>query len=151
MGPKESIIRYCSYQERSHKEVRKKLYELGCSYEEAEVLLSEMIEMDLVNEERYTKAVVRGKFHVKQWGRNKIIYKLKTQDVSEYCLNKALGEINEKEYLENLNRLTEKKWNELKGEKNIFTKKGKVFNYLRQKGYESELIITAINELKNKQ
>ncbi len=144
-----SIQYYCKYQERCHKEVRNKLYELGCKTVEVNAHISDLIELDLLNEERYARAIARGKFRMKQWGRVKIVQQLKLNEVSEYCIKKALTEIDPDEYYSTLLRLADKKWQELKGEKNIFIKKKKAYNYLLQKGYEYSLINEAVNEILN--
>lgn len=149
MSARESIYRYCNYQPRSHQEARNKLYELGCKTPEVEELISELIEKGLLNEEQYARAIARGKFRMKQWGRIKIIQQLKLQKVSEYCIKKALTEIDADEYYETLKKLAEKKWAELRSERMQPIKKNKTFHYLAQKGYESSLITEAINEIIN--
>lgn len=149
MSARESIYIYCNYQPRSHQETRNKLYELGCKTPEVEELLAELIEKGLLNEEQYARAIARGKFRMKQWGRLKIIQQLKLQKVSDYCIKKAMTEIDPNEYYETLKKLTEKKWAELKSEKMLPIKKNKTFRYMAQKGYESSLITEAINEIIN--
>lgn len=150
MSYKDSITRYCQYQPRCHKEVRNKLYELGCTTPEVEEQIIELIQSGLLNEENYARAIARGKFRMKQWGRRKIVEQLKIQQVSDYCIKKALTEIDEDEYLLTLNLLAEKKLKELKSEKNIFIRKQKMYRYLVQKGYESSLSNEAINDILKK-
>ncbi|HRO42660.1 MAG TPA: regulatory protein RecX [Flavipsychrobacter sp.] len=140
MDREAAIWHYCNYQERSHKEVRNKLYEIGCIKSEVEDLIVKLIEADLLNEERYARAIARGKFRMKQWGRNKIIQTLKLQGVSSYCITKALTEIDQVEYANVLKKLGEKKWQELRSERSHLNKKGKFIRYLLQKGYETDLI-----------
>jgi regulatory protein len=65
---------------------------------------------------------------------------LKKKKVSEYCIKKGLLEINEHEYWNTLNLLSEKKVAELKSEKNIWIRKQKVQRYLVQKGYEPDMV-----------
>ncbi|RYE24368.1 MAG: RecX family transcriptional regulator [Sphingobacteriales bacterium] len=142
-----AIVHYCQYQERCHKEVRNKLYELGCYREEVEELLSKVIEQGLLNEERYARAIARGKFKMLHWGKVKIVQALKFDQVSDYCIKKALTEIDENEYEATGRRLLEKKWAELRGEKNIFIKKKKAYNYLLQKGYDAKLVHIFIEDL----
>lgn len=144
-----SIERYCNYQPRSHKEVRNKLYELGCKTVEVNEYISLLIQSGHLNEEQYARAIARGKFRMKQWGRNKIVNALKLQEVSPYCIKKALTEIDEDEYLETLAKLAGKKWEELQGTKNQLAKKQKTYMYLLQKGYESSLVTASINEIIN--
>lgn len=134
------IYRYCNYQERCQKEVRNKLYENGARREEAEQLIAELIGANLLNEERYACSFARGKFRIKNWGRRKIVYELKQNQLSEYCIRKALSEIDEDEYRETLKKLIPKKLDELKRERSPYTRKTKLQRYLVQKGYEMELI-----------
>lgn len=150
MSVKDSIIRYCQYQPRCHKEVRNKLYELGCTTPEVEEQLIDLVQSGLLNEENYARAIARGKFRMKQWGRRKIVEQLKFQQVSDYCIKKALTEIDEDEYLQTLRSLAEKKLKDLKSEKNIFIRKQKIYRYLVQKGYESSLANEAINDILKK-
>src|SRR5688572_8761254 len=109
MSVLESIINYCLYQPRSHKEVRNKLYELGCTKPDVEEHIIKLIETGHLNEEKYAMAIARGKFRMKQWGRKKIIETLKQQEVSDYCIKKALTEIDEKDYNETITKLARKK------------------------------------------
>lgn len=147
MDVKAAIFHYCNYQERSHKEVRNKLYELGCKTYEVEQYLSELIEAELLNEQRYAQAIARGRFRLKGWGRNKIVAHLKLQNVSEYCIKKGLQEIDEEEYLNTLERLMCKKLLELRSERDHFRKRAKLYAYLLQKGYESRIITEVYQKL----
>lgn len=94
----QKIKHYCGYQERSHAEVKEKLYSFGLWKNDVEMLLSRIIEEDYLNGERFAKAFVGGKFRMKHWGRVKIKYELKQKQVSEYNIRKAMKEINEDDY-----------------------------------------------------
>lgn len=147
MEARAAIWHYCNYQERCHKEVRNKLYELGCKTAEVDLLMTELIEVDLLNEERYARAIARGKFRLKQWGRNKIVQQLKANSISAYCIKKALTEIDEDEYAATLQKLAERKWEDLRVEKRLPVRKEKLFRYLLQKGFESERITEAFKQI----
>ena len=141
------IRHYCSYQERSHLEVQEKLYSFGLWKKEVQEILSQMIEENYLNEERYAIQFASGKFRMKQWGRIKIKYHLKQKGISEYCMVKALGAIDEGDYRKTLEKLAKQKWNSLGEEKNKFNKKKKVQDYLIQKGYEYPLLSATVNDL----
>lgn len=141
------IKHYCGYQERSHAEVKEKLYSFGLRKAEVEQLISQMIEENYLNEERYAVAFAGGHFRMKQWGRTKIKYELKQKGVSEYSIKKALKEIDEDDYEKTFRSLTDAKLKTLKSEQNIFTKKKKLQNYLIGKGYEFDLIGKVVNEI----
>jgi regulatory protein len=138
---------YCVYQERCHSEVKEKLYSFGLYKKDVEQLLSNLIEENYLNEERFASVFAGGKFRIKHWGKIKIKYELKQKQVSEYCIKKALQQINTTDYLKTLYKLGEGKLKLLKTEKNIFTKKKKLHDYLLQKGFESTLIQTVIKDI----
>jgi regulatory protein len=140
----QKLKHYCGYQERSHSEVKEKLYSLGIAKNEHDEIISSLIEEDYLNEERFAIAFAGGKFRIKQWGRLKIKYALKQKQVSEYNIKKALNQLDEDIYRQTLQKLYEAKWDSLKGEKNRFIKLTKTRDYLLQKGYEAEIVKTAI-------
>lgn len=136
----QKIKHYCGYQERCHAEVKEKLYSFGLWKKDVEALISELIEQNYLNEERFARVFAGGKFRMKHWGRIKIRYELKQKQVSEYCIKTGLKEIAENDYRKTLQKLASAKWKTLKAEKNVFLKKSKISTYLLQKGYESNLI-----------
>jgi len=146
MDLKTAIYRYCNYQERCHKQVRNKLYDLGATTTEVQQLITDVIEAGLLNEERYARSFARGKFRIKRWGRIKIRQHLKADQVSDYCIKKAMLEIDGDEYATALLRLAEKKWNELERE-NVAARKMKTFRYLLQKGFEADFINDTLKEI----
>jgi regulatory protein len=136
---------YCAYQERCHKEISDKLYSWKLNADEINYIIDHLLQENYLNEERFAIAFAGGKFRIKHWGRKKIVKKLKEKRVSEYCIKKALEEIDDKEYIITLHRLIEKKHGSLK-EKNPFTKKKKTAAYVYGKGYESDLIWGHLND-----
>jgi len=144
----QKIKHYCAYQERCHQEVKEKLYELGMHKKDVEELISTLIEDNYLNEERFSIQYAGGKFRMNHWGKIKIKYALKQKQVSEYCIKKALSQIDNEAYLKTLEKLVEEKQLSLKKEKNRFVTLRKVQDYLLQKGFESDLIKDAFNRLK---
>ena len=138
------IKHYCAYQERCHADVKEKLYGFGLNKTEVDELLAMMIEENYLNEERFAIHYAGGKFRMNQWGRIKIKQGLKQRQVSDYCIKKAMKEIDEDEYIKTLDKLAGLKWNTLKGEKNIFIKKRKLQDFLLQRGFESDLVRESI-------
>ena len=136
---KARIAKYCAYRERSQKETRQRLIELGANYYQADLILVELIENDFINEERFARAVCRGKFLHNKWGKIKIVQMLKQNRISDYCIRKGLQEIAEGDYLETLKGLMEKEL-EKSAHLNEYRKKHKVARALITKGYEPDLI-----------
>ncbi len=138
---------YCAYQDRCHSEVRSKLLKLGVYGMDLENVITELITDNYLNEERFAQSYARGKFRMKKWGKGKILRQLKMKRISDYCIKKAMLEIDEEEYLQTLEDLILKKmgtdddWDYEK-----FQKAGK---YVLQKGYESHLVWNIISKMRN--
>ena len=143
----QKIKYFCSYQERCHSEVKQKLYDYGLYQKEVDDIVAKMVEENYLNEERFAIQYAGGKFRLKHWGRNKIKYSLKQKQVSDYCIRKGLNQIDDDAYEATFQKLFDEKLRTLKSEKNIFTKKRKLQDHLVQKGYESDIIRSAINKL----
>ena len=143
----QKIKYYCAYQERSHKEVRDKLYSFGLYKNEVEQLVAEMVAENYLNEERFAIAFAGGKFRMKGWGKIKIIGELKSRGVSDYCIKTGLAQIDSNSYKSYLKKLFNSKLKTLKSEKNIFIKKKKVQQFLLQRGFEPALISQWINKI----
>ena len=141
------LQRYCAYQDRCHKEVRSKLLELGIYGHDLEEIMASLISDNFLNEERFAKSFARGKFRIRQWGRNRIQLELKRRDISDYCINKALQEIEEETYLRTLQAVIEKKAILLKPkEADSFKRKAKLAKFAIGKGYESTLVWKILEE-----
>ena len=143
----QKIRHYCGYQERSHKEVKEKLYGFKLRKEVVEELLSNLIEDSYLNEERFAVQFAGGKFRMKLWGRVKIAHTLKERGVSQYCIKKAMSEINEDAYREAVQKLAERKWASLNKEGNNIARLQKTRLYLLQKGYEPAYIEPVLKTL----
>ena len=77
----QKLRQYCAYQERSHHEVKQKLWALGVYSSYHDEIISSLIEDNFLNEERFAKAFAGGKYRMKDWGRKKIYYALKEKKV----------------------------------------------------------------------
>lgn len=136
---KNKMERYCAYQERCHWEVSRKLREMRMIPAAADEIITHLIRENYLNEERFAKAYARGKFRVKHWGKIRITRELKQRQISAYCINSALKEIDENEYLESFHELAQKKADSLtSGSKQQRQKK--FVDYLLYRGWESHLI-----------
>jgi len=135
----EKIKRYCAYQERCQSEVRRKLYTFNLDSEDIDNILCSLIEEDFLNEERYAKNFVAGKFRQKNWGKIKIKQHLKQKEISDYCIKKGFEEINQEDYLKTLDEILQKKSKVLKDENN-FIKKQKLAKFAINKGFENNLV-----------
>jgi regulatory protein len=139
------IYHYCAYQERSHKEVKEKLFSYGLHTSEVDQLLSKLITDGFVNEERFAKAFAGGKFRMNKWGRLKIENELNALGISPRCVAKGLKEIVDEDYEKTLQQLLEKK-NKLVSDTEQFKKRNKLAQYAIGRGYEPDLVWRILKE-----
>lgn len=144
----EKIKYYCAYQERGHQETKDKLYRFGLNSAEVDEQLARLIEEGYLNEERFAKMFVGGKFRMKHWGKIKIEAELKMKRVSSYNIKIALKEINDDDYQKAMEKLTEEKWISLKGEQYL-VRQMKTMRYMVQKGYETNLVGNVIQKIRS--
>jgi regulatory protein len=136
---------YCAYQERCHKEVKTKLKDMRMIPEAIDTIVVHLIQHNFLNEERFAKAYVRGKFRIKKWGRIRLVRELKFREISKYSVDSALKEIDLDDYYETLDELMQKRIAQVK-ENNNYKKKKKVADYLLYRGWESHLVYEKLNE-----
>ena len=143
----QKLKQYCAYQERSHYDVSSKLYDLGVWKKDHDEIIAALIEEDYLNEERFAIAFAGGKFRIKKWGKEKIKQALKQKHVRDYCIKKAMREIDDADYWETLQKLFQEKYAAL-SDKQYLVRKKRTMDYLRAKGYEYSLIHQLLNEKK---
>ena len=142
---KRKIENYCAYQERCHSEVKRKLNSLGVFGQDLDEYLCYLIDENFLSETRFSEAYVRGKFNNNNWGKVRIINELKSRNISDWNINKALDQISEKEYNDKLKNLCEKKVGT--SEKLSPKLKDKIIRSLTYKGWEIDKVIKFVNQL----
>ena len=142
---RQKIERYCAYQDRCHYEVSEKLRSYGLLPGTRDQLILDLMRLDFLNEERFSRSFASGKFKIKRWGKIKIKQKLKEKRLTEKCIQLGLQEIDEDEYLNTLKNLIDQKWHQYSKYKD-FDRKGKVAQHLYSRGFEKELIWDSIEE-----
>lgn len=142
---RQKLVNYCVYQDRCHKEVEEKMKDFLLIPEAKDEILLYLINENYLNEERFTRSYIRGKFYIKHWGRQKIKLQLKMKGISERLIQNCMDEIYEGDYIKQIQIFAEKLLPSYKG-LNDFQKKNKLIRFLVTKGYEYELIIENITE-----
>ena len=140
------ILHYCAYQERSHKEVKTKLYGYGLYSNQVDEIISQLITDGFLNEERFAKAFAGGKFRIKKWGKLKIKNELEFLGLTKNCIQSGLKEIAPSDYSKTLKALIKKKSALIK-EENLFKKRDKVARFAIAKGYEPEMAWEYVRDL----
>ncbi len=138
---------YCAYQERCTKDVVSKLKDWNIKDSQIDLIVKKLKEENFLNEERFAKAYARGKFRANKWGRQKIAFELHLKNIPGVLIQAGLREIDDKEYQDVLTRMIVKKKQEIKPEKNLNVRE-KIITFVNNKGYEMNMILDILNELK---
>lgn len=141
------LMQFCAYRDRSQKEVETKLREMRMIPQACEQITIKLMQENFLNEERFARSFVRGKFRIKKWGRIKIRQELNKREISAPLIKIAFTEIDDAEYFTILEEVAAKKLKLIK-ESNPYKKKQKLVYYLQQRGFELPLILQLTEDLK---
>lgn len=136
---KKKMAAYCAYQDRSHSEVEQKLREFMLIPEARDEVLLYLMRENYLNEERFARSYIRGKFRMKEWGRTKIRMHLRQKGVPEKLIDQCMDEIDEDEYITILQKNYQKAYENAKGLQD-YQRKMKAVRYCLSRGFEYELI-----------
>ena len=132
-------MKFCSYRERSEKEVRDKLKKKNFSQKVIISCIKRLIELDFLNNIRFSKSFSRGKNNNNRWGKNKIKFHLKNKGLSSNEVTIGIASIDEETYLNVL-----KKNIEVYNQKLKQPDRNKLIAHLKNKGYEMDVILQNI-------
>ncbi len=142
------LMKYCSYQDRSKLEVRRKAYTLGANKIEIEKLIEHLEDEKFLNEHRFTASYVRGKLEIKRWGKYKIREGLKSKGIAENLVQEYLSKVSEDTFTENIKYLIKKRGlngklypEELAKEYRYFLSRGYEYDQLKRVFEEEGLIV----------
>jgi len=144
------MIRWCAYRERSQFETAQKLQTFTLSPSDKKNIMHYLSERGYVDELRFARAFVRGKFRQNQWGRLKIQAALRSQHIASDIVKKALGTIDEAEYERIIHKLAVAKAKTLNEDANTYENKAKIYRYLSAKGFTPDEIRKATELLFSK-
>ena len=133
-------MKFCGYRERSKKEVEDKLESKNFNLDTISNCINRLIELDFLNNIRYSKSFSRGKNKNNRWGKNKIKFHLKNKGLTTEEINVGIESIEEDVYLNILDKNIE-----LYNKKLKEPNKNKLIAHLINKGYEMDLILRRIS------
>ena len=137
---------YASRCEHCESEVREKLLGWGGSEEEADEIITYLIEERYIDNQRYANSYTRDKFRFNHWGKYKISMMLRSKDICNEIIEEALEQIDDEEYLEKLQQILRDKLRSLKYSSE-YEKKGKLFKFAQSRGFESSAISKVIDSI----
>ena len=135
----EVSLKFCSYRERSEKELEKKLIDKKFADKTIKSSISKIIELGFVDNLRFSKFFARGKNKNNRWGKIKIRHELFRKGLSEREIEEGLNSIDSEIYKESIDKNIK-----------LFKKKVKKFHknkliaHLTRKGFEMDIILSSI-------
>jgi len=129
----------CSGQEQCSSHIRTKLNNWMVSEEDTYKIIELLKKEKFLDDARYAKFYVRDKYRFNGWGKIKLTVMLRQKEIPTALIEEALNQIDPEQYKQTCERLISEKAATLK-ESNQFKRKGKLFRYAAQRGFESDLI-----------
>ncbi|MGC9342364.1 MAG: regulatory protein RecX [Bacteroidales bacterium] len=136
----------CSKSEKCTFDIEQKLDNYDLNEADKEWIINKLKEEKFVNNERYAGFFVRDKFRFNKWGKLKIKQALFLKKIPESIIQDALAQIDQDEYYNLASSLIQSKNKEIK-DKNIFSRKARLFRFAAQKGFEPDIIYPLLNDL----
>ncbi len=133
------IRRWCADSEHCSREVIHRLSGWGYPPDQIQDALVILQKEGFLDDERYARAYVRGKFHNLKWGRLKIAAGLHAQGIDKTLITSAMDEISDEEYKAVVEKEIRKKKASLKN-RDFRAQKAALLRFAASRGYEAGLV-----------
>lgn len=129
----------CSNREVCSSHLLSKLKGWKVSEADSARIITRLKEEKFLDDQRFANMYVRDKFRLNGWGKIKLTQMLRQNEIPKEMIQNALDQIDPELYHRTCERLISEKSAMLK-ETNLYKRKGKLFMYAAQRGFESDLI-----------
>lgn len=140
-----SALNSLDYRDHSEREIRTKLlrkYDADC----VEEAVCKLVELDLVNDERYAENYARELYEHKKFGKMRIKYELRAKGIAADIANEAVDALFEEEEPDNIQRIVDIIGKRYYNRMNDDVGRKKVFAALQRMGYSFSDIREAMSE-----
>jgi regulatory protein len=135
----------CSASEHCTNEITDKLYRMEAPSAVVKRIVKRLVDEGFINEQRFAHAFVSDKYRFDRWGRLKIIQALHMKRIEDGDIRKALEQIDEEAYLNNLKELLEAKRKSVRAASD-YELKGKLLRFAAGRGFEPDLVLRVLDE-----
>lgn len=138
----------CARGEQCTPELKVKMQKRGLGFNDIEKVISRLIELRFVDDDRFARTYAHHKMAYSGWGRNKIIQGLWAKHLQRSSINQCMDEIEDEEYEAVAERIIRTKLR-LSPPDILSTYEGriKVLKYAMQRGFEARLAGGIINRI----
>lgn len=134
----------CARAEHCTYEMFTKLRGWGITGSSAREIVDHLADNRFIDDLRFARAFVRDRYRFTGYGRRKIVLGLIAKKIPRDIIDKALDEIDEDIYLDNLRHIVSRKASDL--DMGSFDDRNKVYRHALSRGYESSAVARAIRE-----
>lgn len=151
LSAKEALVRLetlCARSEQSTGEAREKLRRWGIAPDDADKIVSSLVDSRYIDDGRFARAFVRDKIRFSKWGRVKVAQKLREKRVEADLISSALANFDADEYASILAEVLDARMR--RNPELITTYEGRtaLYRFLLTRGFEPALAAAAIRAAK---
>ncbi len=107
--------RYCAMSEQCESGVRQKLIAWGASTADVEPVVARLRGEGYLDDERYARAYCESKMLRQHWGRQKVLYQLRTKHLPKEAIDSGMAAVDDESYMAMLAETADRKLAELGG------------------------------------
>lgn len=135
--------RYCALNEQCESGVRQKLISWGAPPDSLDTIVNLLRADDYLNDVRYARIYCENKILQQHWSRQKVLYQLRSKQLSKDSIEEGLSNIDPAEYMRILAEEANKKLQSMGGELTLENHR-KLTSFLTSRGYTAEEINKAL-------
>lgn len=125
---------YCALSEQCESGVRQKLISWGAASDEVEAIVARLRDDDYLNDVRYARVFGEGKLIGQRWGRQKVLYHMRTKHLSQEAIEAGMSVIDDETYFSILEEECAKKLHTLGDELTVDVRR-RMYSFLSSRGY----------------
>ena len=141
-------IALCSSSEHCTSQIMEKLSLWNVSVRDTNNIMDYLVKEKYIDNKRFARAYCHDKFCYNHWGRIKIRQMLRHLRFDDEEIEEGMQTIPDEDYLQTLNDALQAKDRTLR-EKDVYQRKAKLVRHLLSRGFETELVLDAVNDFLN--
>ena len=135
----------CSVSEHCKAQIMEKLSSWGVSVQDAYNIMDYLEKEKYIDNKRFARAYCHDKFCYNHWGRIKIRQMLRHLHLSDEEIEEGMAMIPDEDYQQTICDAIQAKDRTLR-EKDVYQRKAKLVRHLLSRGFETDLVLDAVNE-----
>ena len=135
----------CSQSEHCKAQIMEKLSSWGVSVQDACNIMDYLVKEKYIDNKRFARAYCHDKFCYNHWGRIKIRQMLRHLRLSDEEIEEGMATIPDEDYQQTICDAIQAKDRTLR-EKDMYQRKAKLVRHLLSRGFETDLVLDAVNE-----